>query len=159
MNNKTKDDVKELMQHMSNKDIEKETNIINVTESDPLFSLKNVLLKFFQKRLDVIQAEESFKQVVKDAIEEKIENNEMSPAQLINLYQKIGDQSVFSTNALFDVFKPNKEGVVSPLVQPSTREDNVTGTGDDFTPAQGEALVKLTELVEKLNKEKKQEEE
>jgi len=155
MDDKTKKELGELFTHINDKDIERETNLINIAESDPLFSLKNVLFRFFQKRLDVIQEEEKFKSEIKNAIREKINNDELSSAQLISLYQKVCEQGVYSTNAILDVFKPSKEGAISPLVQPHPKEDiNSAGTTEELPPAQSEALIKLAELVEKLNKEK-----
>lgn len=153
MDSNVKQDVKEMLNFMKDKDIEKETDAIVVNESDPLFSLKNVLFKFFEKRLEVIQQEEGFKEEVKDAIREKINNNELSPAQLMKLYSDISQQASFSTSSILDIFKPGKDGGVSPLVQ--QQHEGVGGVQatneySEVTPEQADALNNLKELVNKI---------
>jgi hypothetical protein len=142
-------EVNDVMSNMKDKDIDKKTNAIRLAESDPLFSLKTNLFEFFKKRLEIIQNEESFRIKIKEAILEKIENGEFSEAQLIQLYNATGDQSTTSTNSILDIFKPGRDGGVSPLVQRETMRDHSTPT--EISPSDAEALNSLVEIVKRAD--------
>lgn len=151
MKESNKQDVETLMGILKDDNIEKETESIQANEADPLFSLKNVLFDFFKSRLISINKEDGFKNRVKQAILDKIEEDEVSVAQLINLYVKTSEQSSIATGSLLDIFKPSKEGSVSPLLQ-RDQNNQLSSFGDqDISPDQAEALNVLTEIVSKIN--------
>lgn len=143
---------------MKDKEIDKETKEIRLQEKDPLFSLKTVLFEFFKKRLTIIQEEDLFRNRIKDAILERIENNDVTIAQLITLYGEISNENTFATNSILDIFKPSKDGSVSPIVQSNKPEDSATSSISDFdplSPEDAEALQTLGGIIDKIKRQKK----
>jgi glycyl-tRNA synthetase beta subunit len=148
MKDKTINEVNDLISDINNPDIDKKTQAIRLSESDPLFSLKIELSNFFKNRLNRIIEEDGFKSKVKDAILEKIENDEFSPSQLMSLYSSINNVSNNSIDSILDIFKPSKDGIVSPIFKDKEKANEIPY--GDIEPDKAEALNKLSELVEAI---------
>ena len=158
MDQNAKESAENVLHGLHSKQINKEVKEIRLQEKDPLFSLKTVLYSFFKKRLSIIEAESNFKEIVKDAIEQKIVDSEISIAQLITLYDSISSQSTFATNSILDIFKPGKDGSVSPIVTGNKNDESISSTIPEFgnlTPQEAEALNSLSGILKKLKNQTK----
>lgn len=155
MNEKSKDEALDILNAINDKDIQREVKNIQMQENDPLMSLKNVLFKFFEKRLHIILKEEEFKDIVRDSLIADIENNEFSVAQKMALYNDILHGSTVATSSILDIFKPSKEGTVSPLVQPQDTSHVEDPTLKNFENLNGEDRESLQTLSAILNEVQK----
>lgn len=162
MNNDLKGQTENILKELKNKEIDEETRAIRLQEKDPLFSLKTVLFDFFKKRLMVIQEADVFRDYIKQTILQKMEDNEFSVAQLINLYAEVSSSNTFATNSVLDIFKPGKDGAVSPIVQPQHTEESDNAIASEIgklTPDEAEALVSLRGIIDKIKSQKGKEKE
>lgn len=146
-----KEELEKLNETLSDKEIDKE--IKQVRSIDPLTSLKLNLFSFFESRLSAIQEEDDFEYRIKEAILEKIETNELSTAQLMQLYNNVKSQGSKSLEVLLDVFKPSQAGNVSPLVE-EKKEDVINGNGEssvggfqELNPQQRDTLHKFAKMM------------
>jgi len=158
MDRNLKKDAEKIIGTIKDPEVQKEVNAVRFHESDPLMSLKGVLFSFFEKRLKSIEEEDTFRKKVKEAILERIESGEVSIPQLISLYNEVSTQSTYATNSILDIFKPNKEGAVSPLVQNNDSESQ-SGSPTGFENLSGddsEAMQILTALVSEIQKSRKE---
>ncbi len=148
MNQDTKDNITKVVKHMSDKDIKNQVE--RISSEDPLLSLKNSIYDFFKSRLKRIEGESEFKGVVKDKILERFE--ELSMSQLLDLYSDLSKVENSSIYALLDIFKPTKEGAVSPL---ATETSNIRqpGSSQEITPDDAEALNVLTSFLKNAKKD------
>jgi hypothetical protein len=148
-----KEDAQELIDAINDPAIEEEVN--SVRRVDPLNSLKLNLFSFFESRLDAIKQEDDFEYRIKTAILSKIENDELSTSQLMQLYGSVKSQGSKSLEVLLDVFKPSQAGNVSPLVEEKKSEDGeqVDGSIDQFkelNPEERDTLHKFSKLVNEM---------
>lgn len=150
MDKKSIDEINDIISNIDDPEIDNKTQTIRLHESDPLFSLKIKLSEFFKNRLDKIIEEDSFKNKVKEAILEKINNNEFSASQLVSLYNTISNTSNNSIDAVLDIFKPSKEGAISPILKDRDKAMDEDTPYEDIEPDKAEALNKLTELVQSM---------
>lgn len=135
---------------MSDKEIKKEVERISAEE--PLVSLRNSIYDFFKSRLNKIENEGLFKGVVKEKILQKIEDDELSVPQLIGLYNDVVQAENSSIYALLDIFKPSKEGAVSPLANEVSSTNKPLSEGSAVSPEDAEALNLLTSLIKNAQK-------
>lgn len=147
---KDKEEMEQLNTKLNDKEIEKE--IKQVHSIDPLTSLKLNLFSFFESRLDAIQKEDQFEYRIKEAILDKIENDELSTSQLMQLYGSVKSQGSKSLEVLLDVFKPSQAGNVSPLVEEKKGEDGETRESSvnefkELNPQQRDTLHKFAKMM------------
>jgi hypothetical protein len=145
MERKTKENIEGVVKLMKDKEVQRKVEEINT--EDPLFSLKDTIYSFFKDRLNLISKETSVKEIVKNKIEEKIENDEITIAQLIQLYKDITYMENNSISTLLDVFKPTKEGAVSPLASEVSSGGIANKVPSEITPEDSEALNMLVAMV------------
>ncbi len=148
MNNKDKKNTEKIIRGLQ------ESTGGGAVYDDPILSLKNTIFNFFATRLETINEEESFKEEIKEAIRERIqERDDVSMAQLIKLYNDISSSSNFSINAIMDVFKPSKEGAVSPLVESQKsvdKQDNEPASSIPLSSSDAESIHTLTALLQEV---------
>jgi hypothetical protein len=156
MNEEDKKEAKETVEQLNNSDTQEEVR--RVKNLDPLVSLKMNLFSFFENRIEAIEKEDDFENEVKEAIRAKIENDDLSPAQLMQLYKEVKSQSSRALEVLLDVFKPSKEGNISPLIE-KRQEDHDTGSGsmegfEDLDGEKRDAIHKLSKFIEEYTSKK-----
>lgn len=154
MDRDLKKDAEKILGTMKDPKVQDEVNAVRLHESDPLMSLKGVLFSFFEKRLKSIEEEDDFRKKVKSAILQRIESGEVSIPQLISLYNEVSTQSTYATNSILDIFKPNKEGAVSPLVQNNEVDNSgIPSNGfDNLSGDEAEAMQVLTAILGEIKK-------
>lgn len=146
-----KQEAEELIEKLNSKGVQNEVN--NVKKMDPLVGLKLNLFSFFESRLKAIEEEDNFEQQIKDALLQKIEHDELSTSQLMQLYGSVKSQGSKALEVLLDVFKPSQAGNVSPLVEESKSniDDELNTNGfQDLKPEEKDAVHKLAKLVNEV---------
>jgi hypothetical protein len=152
MNKETKDNTLNTIRLFQDKKIENEVKILK--EEDLYFSLKKTIYDFFNYRFSLINEEDKFKEIVKEALIKKIEAGELSISQLMALYTDINRTNSFATATLLDIFKPSKEGAMSPIVSPNNSSDRSNDDNEkikDIDKDGLELLNKLTQIVNMIN--------
>ena len=153
MEKKTRENIEGVVSLMNDKDLEKEVKTIDT--EDPLFSLKDTIYSFFKDRLKIISKETTVKEIVKQKLEEKIETDEISIGQLIQLYKDITYMENNSISTLLDVFKPTKEGAISPLANEVGSTGVTNKMSNDISPEDAEALNMMIAMVKNISSDEK----
>ena len=148
MNKDTRDNISKVVHSMNDKNIKNEVE--RISSEDPLVSLKNSIYDFFKTRLKRIDGESEFKGVVKSKILERFD--ELSMSQLLDLYSELSKVENSSIYALLDIFKPTKEGAVSPLASEVNASRQVNSV-QDISPEDAEALSVMTSFLKNAMKE------
>lgn len=148
MNKDTKDNISKVVHSMHDDNIKNEVE--RISSEDPLISLKNSIYDFFKTRLKRIDDESEFKGVVKSKILERFD--ELSMGQLLDLYSDLSKVENSSIYALLDIFKPTKEGAVSPLASEVSGPKQINST-QDISPEDAEALNVMTSFLKNAMKD------
>jgi len=155
MNDSTRNKVNNLISALDNADIDKEVG--KVVIADPIEQIKQSLLQFFTNRLEKIEENDDFKQLVENKIREKIESDVLSVPQLFQIYEQISADNVVATNSLLSLFRPSKEGA-SPLLDKKESSDD-TDVDKAFKSLNTNQLQKIDtffRLMEKYIEDKDQ---
>lgn len=144
-----KQEMESLRETLHDGEIDKEVK--QVKSIDPLTSLKLNLFSFFESRLEAIKEEDNFEKSIKDAILRKVEDDELSPTQLMQLYNNVKSQGSRSLEVLLDVFKPSQAGNVSPLVENKQQDgethESSVGEFKELNPEQRDTLHKFAKMM------------
>jgi len=143
-----REEMKNLRGALQDEEVDKEVK--QVKSIDPLTSLKLNLFSFFESRLQAIEQEDSFERSIKEAILGKVENDELSPTQLMQLYNNVKSQGSRSLEVLLDVFKPSQAGNVSPLVenkQEGGTQESSVNEFKELNPEQRDTLHKFAKMM------------
>ena len=125
-----------------------DTEVRAVIVEEPMMELKNTLLSFFSDRLRKIQEKESFLKKVQDAIESKIDEDEMKVTDLLAIFRAASGEMNMATEAILSLFRPSKDGVVTPLLTGSQKSDRIGEAFADSSPEELALLDKLTKIVQ-----------
>lgn len=158
-----KNEAQELIDTLKDPEVQKEVR--SVQNIDPLVSLKANLFSFFENRLKAIEKEDEFEKQIKDALLMKIEHDELSTAQLMQLYNSVKSQGSKALEVLLDVFKPSQAGNVSPLVEEKKVEDSSgvqtdgsAGGFQELKPEERDAVHKLAKMVSEISSQQQSQE-
>ena len=157
MDDNTKKEAQELIDNLNNPDIQ--NKVQEVKDKDPLEQLRLSLFDFFENRLRAIEKEDEFEKRIKDELLQKMDDGEVSTAQLMQLYNQVKGQSSKALEVLLDVFKPGQSGNVSPIVdQPKTAEGDESSIHHEFdknlSPDQQDSLNKVINFLEIMKKQR-----
>lgn len=143
-------DVVDLIEDLDDPEVSKE--VVEAKKYPHIVRMQIDLLNFVIDRLSLIRKEEGFREKIKEAIVERIENNEVTVPQLITLLKNTNSDSMLAADSVFSLMRPSKDGVVSPLVDPkqnTEREEDGEFSGN-LTVDQSETLHKLMRILQKL---------
>jgi len=146
MDEETKQETQELINTLKNKDIAEE--IKTVQAQSPVQQLRESLFNFFDSRLKAIEKEDDFLRVVREALIAKVETDEMSTAQLMQLFNQIKNQSSKSLEVLLNAFKPTEgdSTIMGSSSHPDT--DRAIEEFNNLSPDQKDNLNKIANLLE-----------
>jgi len=152
-NNDFFDTANKLIPSLRNDENEKAVNKIRVV--DPFFSLKSSLFEFFQNMLQKVQTDDEFTKRVKDALIDKIEANDISVNQLLNLLDSVNKEKINLVDSILSIFKPIPgTGEVSPLIDPRI-SNNLSDSGPftNLSTNERNVLDKLSRVLQVVNTE------
>lgn len=135
----------ELIDALENPQVEEEAT--DIRQKDPFDILKSTLVSFFQNRLSTIEKEESFRKQVKDKLLEKVQEDEVSVPQLIQLLRGENKDITDAADSIFRMLRPTQDGHVSPFIEPS-KKDDADDPFQDINASDQEKLHMLYRLVE-----------
>jgi len=103
----------ELIASLQGKNDAAKKEVEKVTSMSPVVNLRIGLLEFFEKAFKSVEEENQFKRKVREHIEDRMDNPDpedpMSNAQLISLYNTLGNRSVETLINILSAFKPAPE--------------------------------------------------
>ena len=104
MQKQARDEGEQLLIALGDKKVEKQMK--KAIEVDSQDNIRDAIYGFYSKRLDVVSGDEEFKSLLEEKLRDKLENNELSIGQMMNLYKYMAATNINSTKALLDVLKP-----------------------------------------------------
>ena len=113
--------------------------------------LRTEVATFIVSQLNRIQKQDVLRGLIEAELAQKIMLHELSAGELQDLYSTISREKSQNTIALLDIFKPTNT-TPNSLITPPTQENEDTNI--EFTPAQRQALAKLTQIIETIEKKK-----
>ncbi len=111
--NETNNEVNNLLNAFDDKNIDSEVDAINM--QDPSIKSRSELFKFFTTRLAGLTKRESFKDKIQEALEEKIDDDEVTFQQLLSLYKIVYTEDSLAAESIISLLKP-AAGVPNPLL-------------------------------------------
>lgn len=155
MDKDTKKELDRIMAATDNPEIEQEVQ--DAIVSDPMLELKNTLLGFFSNRLSKIKEKEVFLRKVQDAIEKKIDSTpDMKINELLSIYKSISMEMGVATEAILSLFRPSKDGVVTPLLTGEKRSDKMDEAFSGSDPETARKVDALFRLVNQMSEKEKE---
>lgn len=141
----------DLIKEMNSEEIQKE--VIEAKKYPHIIQMQIDLLNFVIDRLSLIRSEENFRDRIKSAILQKIDDDSVSVPQLISLLKNTNTDSMLAADSVFSLMRPSKDGVVSPLVDPkqNTEREEDGEFNSNLTIDQSETLHKLMRILQKLD--------
>lgn len=154
MSDNMNDDIKEIIESLEDEDSQKEIDVVR--NRDPMIELRNEIIDFIIDRASTIKQEEQFRSTVKNALLTKIQNNEVSVSQLINLLKAVDSDIVDSVESILSLLKPGQRGEVSPIfVHQGNANDAIPEEFENLDSQQSEVLHKLGRLVQYWEQQEK----
>jgi hypothetical protein len=134
-------------------------NKIKKINSDDL--LREEISSFIVSQMESIRDQDSFRNVIINALKEKVLVNDLKVSDLISLYRTISSEKSDNTQTLLDIFKP-QSNIPSPLLNPKNPNDNQDSISKYLEEADPEFLQGIFLLMKKLeamkaNKDKENE--
>ena len=112
--------------------------------------LREEVATFVVSQMNRIQKQDALRGLIEAELASKIALHELSTEELRDLYSTISREKSANTMSLLDIFKPTNASPNS-IISPPLRDEEKT---IEYTPSQRQALVKLTEIMEALEKRK-----
>lgn len=149
-NDELKNEVKGVIEDLEDDDLQREVDHIRM--KDPMQGLRDSIINFLETRLQVIDEEEQFRSVIKNAILSKVQNDSVSVPQLIQLLQTVDKDTVQSVESILSLLRPGNNGETSPIFhQNSGRQSDEMPSGfENLTPEQSELLDKLDRWIRSM---------
>ena len=95
-------------------------------EAPPLERLGNSLVTFLEDQLGAITRQESFRQIVMNALIDRIQEGDIDPTELRMLFKTISEQKTVATESVLQLFKPSQNAAINPLLPKHSKEDGST---------------------------------
>lgn len=157
MNLKTEKETNILLQAFEDTDIE--ADVKSAQMEDPKENLGQVMLSFFNDRLTQITESTNFKKKVRDALEKKIEANEIRGDSLAKLLVSLEEQDSIRDASVFALLRPNN-GSSNPLLSSFTKKaEGLTDSNGNNKLMDGanqrsvDQLYRLLQKVEQMEKD------
>ena len=108
------------------------------------------LFDFFKSTLKTVKEENEFKLVIKNALEDKIANDDITVAQLIGLYKAVYNETTLATDSIISLFKPtpNSNSPIANAMSNRSNDDINERQISDYTSDELKGLDKLRRLLE-----------
>ena len=148
--NETNDEVNNLLNAFDNTAVESEVDALNM--QDPSIKTRTELFKFFSTRLLGLSKREKFKDKIQEALEDHIENKDVTFAQLLSLYKVVYSESSLASESVLSLLKP-ASGVPNPLLTAmDTRKTVEDGYGDMHQELDTKSVKAIDMLYRALKK-------
>lgn len=115
--------------------------------------LRAEVANFVVSQMNRIQKQDALRGLIEAELAQKIVLHELSTDELVTAYSTISREKSNNTISLLDIFKPTNASPNSLITPPREEEEK---TALEYTPAQRQAIEKLTRVIEaiELQKEK-----
>jgi hypothetical protein len=139
----------------------KNTNVDDVIDDlriiNPVQSLRLSIFEFFKNRLKYIEKDNVLRAATEAALLKKINNDELSINQLINLMNDTKQQATLATDSVFSILKPvpNSQSILDSSIDRKEREED--SPMGELSKDESEALQNLSILLRQIDKNREEE--
>ena len=121
---------------------------------NPVQSLRLSIFEFFKNRLRYIEKDTALRNATEQALLAKIQGNELSVNQLMNLLSDVKQQSTIATDSVFSILKPvpNSNSILDANID---RREEEMPLGD-LSKEENQAIQNLSMLLQQAQKVKEQ---
>ncbi len=144
MQKQTEQTIGDIMNEL-NKETEEHIELERMTTPDE--RLRSSLLNFVTKQINEIDKLDKVVELSLNSLKAKIELNELSASEILNVINTISNKKVDITTAILDPFKVTGNGT-SPLLPPATQRSDST----DFERGVKEMSSEDLRIIEKVTK-------
>lgn len=121
----------ELINQFTNPENSKE--VFNAQISNPLQELGLNIIDFFKKRLSYIHQTEDFRNQIRIALEQKIQENpeKISFTELSSLFIRLTEQNSLASEQIVSLLRPPQNSTINPFTSSTKKEDDLTKNSYD----------------------------
>lgn len=106
MSNKTTEKVGKIINTLKDEDVIEEVNATAIV--DPTMDMKNNIMVFFNSRIKAIQSQEDLKILVQDKLTEKLGTEELTIAQLKDLFVVLSRETINASQDIMAMVQPSE---------------------------------------------------